>query len=448
VITLLIATAAADPVLDALRVPPHTAVLDNGLTVVVHPDPWSPIVSSALFYKVGAAEDPAGASGTAHLLEHLMFEGSANAPNGGYDTLLAAVGGTNNAWTDHDWTVYTATVPPGALELLLFLESDRMAWLSQGLQPEHFANQQAVVRNERLGDESDDHAWSTYALSASLWPDSHPYHQPVLGTLAELESASPQHLLRWHQAWYRPSNAVLVLVGNLDPEVTLDRARRAFADVPVGSPVPPRATAELRPLAGEQRRLLTEDMSRERLYLAWRTVPRGHPDEPALDVLSGLLSGGRGTPLDDALFYGSDLATSVGAWTHNGRLGGEFVVYAVADDQELEDLVAQVDLTLAQLQADGVSADDVVRVVAGWRSAFVRELENRGTLAGHLGDCVVAFDDPGCRASELERYLAVTPNDVQRVARTWLGPDRVVLSVVTPGEEHLAVPGSTLVVPP
>ncbi len=447
-IGLLIATATADPVLDALAVEPHTAVLDNGLTVVIQPDPWSPIVSSALLYRVGAAEDPPDASGTAHLLEHLMFEGSANALDGGYDTLLAAAGGTNNAWTDHDWTVYTATVPPGALDLLLFLESDRMAWLAQGLQPEDVTNQQDVVRTERLGDESDDHAWPVYALSASLWPPEHPYHRPVLGTLRDLEAASGPRLLRWHQTWYRPSNAVLVLVGALDPDAALDATRRAFADVPSAPPAPPRATADAPPLAGEQRRILTEDMSRERLYLGWRTVPHGHPDEPALDVLSSILSGGRGTPLDDALFYEGELATNVGTWTHNGRLGGEFVVYAVSDDQELEDLLSVVDQTLERIRSDGVGPEDVDRVVAGRRSAAVREIERRGALAQHLGDCVVSFGDPGCRDEELVRVLAVTPEDVQRVARTWLGPDRVVLSVVSPGEEDRALPDSQQVVPP
>lgn len=447
-LTLLLATAAADPVMDALRVPPHTAVLDNGLTVVVSPDPWSPVIASALFYRVGAAEDPVGATGTAHLLEHLMFEGSANAPDGGYDTLLAAVGGRNNAWTDHDWTVYTAQVPPQALELLLFLESDRMAWLGQGLEPDDIQNQKDVVRNERLGDEADDHSWSTYGLAAALWPAGHPYHRPVLGTLADLGAAGDTRLLSWHQAWYRPANAVLVLVGDVSPEVAIDAAQRAFADVPLGSPAPPRATAELPPLAGEQRHLLIEDMSRERLYVAWRTVPRGHPDEPALDVLSGLLTGGRGTALDDALYYQGNLATGVGGWTHNGRLGGEFVIYAVGDDVPLQDLLDVSDRALAKIRDDGVDAAQVDRVIAGWRSAFVQEMEDRPALAGHLGDCVVVFDDPGCRAEELARYQAVTPADVQRVARSWLGPERVVLSVLSPGEQSLAVPGSVPVSPP
>ncbi len=448
-ILLWIATAgAADPVLEALAAPSHVAVLDTGLTVVVHPDPWAPVVSSALFYKVGAAEDPPGATGTAHLLEHLMFEGSANAPDGGYDTLLAAVGGTNNAWTDHDWTVYTASVPAGALDLLLFLESDRMAWLGQGLEPDDVANQQDVVRTERLGDEADDHAWSTYGLSAALWPPEHPYHRPVLGTLEDLAAARRTRLLTWHQAWYRPSNAVLVLVGDLAPEATIDAARRAFADVPLGSPAPARATAEAPPLAAERRRLPVEDMSRERLYAAWRTVPHGHPDEPALDVLSGLLSGGRGTPLDDALYYDSDLATDLGSWTHNGRLGGEFVVYTVSDDQALEVLLGELDSALARIRTDGVDQAAVDRVVAGWRAAFVRELEDRASLAGHLADCLLTWQDAGCRDEELARYLAVTPEDVQRVAQTWLGPGRVVLSVVSHGEQDRAVPDSTPVTPP
>ncbi len=447
-IGLLVSAALADPVLDALKVPPHTTVLDNGLTLVVSPDPWSPVIASALFYRVGAAEDPPGASGTAHLLEHLMFEGSANAPDGGYDTLLAAVGGTNNAWTDHDLTVYTAQVPPQALELLLFLESDRMAWLGQGLDPEDLTNQKDVVRNERLGDQADDHAWSAYALSAALWPPGHPYHRPVLGTPEDLAGASAEVLLDWHRSWYTPDNAVLVLVGDLDIEATLKATEKAFAEVPGRSRPPARPAVEVPPLAGEQRRLLQEDMSRERLYVAWRTVPRGHPDEPALDVLSELISGGRGTVLDDALFYETNLATSVGSWTHNGQRGGEFVLYAAGDNHPLPDLLEVMDQTLSGIRTDGIDEATVARVVARLRTAFVREIEDRPSLANHLGDCVVTWGDASCRAAELERYMAVTPEDVQRVARTWLGPDRVVLSVVSLGEEDLAVPSSVPLEPP
>ncbi len=447
-ILLLLGAALADPVLEAVRVEPTVAVLDNGLTVVVMPDPWTAVASSSLRYRVGSAEDPAGATGTAHLLEHLMFEGSANAPDGGYDALLAAAGGTNNAWTDHDWTVYTAQFPTEALDLLLFLESDRMAWLGQGLEPEDFTNQQDVVRNERLGDQEDDVAWSGYGLAAALWPPDHPYHRPVLGTLEDLASANPQRILTWHQAWYRPSNAVLVLVGDLDPAGTIARVERAFADLPTGSPPPPRVGTPPPALEGEQRRVLREHMSRERLYVAWRTVPHGHPDEAALDILSGLLSGGRGTPLDDSLFYDTNLATGVGAWTHNRRLGGELAIHVAAQGEPLDGLLREIDTVLEAVRTQGVTEADVQRVQAGLRSDYAREIEHRAGLADHLGDCVVTTGRASCRAEELEALLAVTPADVQRVARQYLGPGRVVLSVVSPGDDELAVPGSTEVVPP
>jgi zinc protease len=167
-----------------------------------------------------------------------------------------------------------------------------------------------------------------------------------------------------------------------------------------------------------------------------------------LDVLSGLITGGRGTALDDRLYYQDDLATRVGGWTHNGRLGGEFVLYAAADNRHLEEILKATDEVIAEIQTEGVTPEDVARVVAGWRSAFVRELEDRSGLAGHLGDCVVTWGTADCRADEMRRYLAVTPADVQRVAQTWLGPNRVILSVVSPGEERLAVPDSVPVVPP
>ena len=168
----------------------------------------------------------------------------------------------------------------------------------------------------------------------------------------------------------------------------------------------------------------------------------------ALDVLSELISGGRGTVLDDALFYETNLATSVGSWTHNGQRGGEFVLYAAGDNHPLPDLLEVMDQTLSGIRTDGIDEATVARVVARLRTAFVREIEDRPSLANHLGDCVVTWGDASCRAAELERYMAVTPEDVQRVARTWLGPDRVVLSVVSLGEEDLAVPSSVPLEPP
>ncbi len=446
--TLLIAAATADPVLDALRLEPAVAVLDNGLTVVVREDHRAPVVSTCLLYRVGAAEDRPGRTGKAHFFEHLMFQGSANVPPGAFDTWLAEAGATNNAWTDLDWTAYTIRMPPGALELALFLESDRMGWLPHGMTEAAIASQRGVIRSERLGDETDDAAWPIYALEAALWPPEHPYHWPVVGTEEDIEAMSRGELAAPFSRWYGPENATLVVVGDVRADEALAAARRAFAEVPP-SPPPERAAPPVPPpLGGEQRRVFFEDMDDSQLYIAWRTVPEGHPDEPALDLLSELIAGGRGRPLDERLYYRRSRSTGVGAWSWNGRLGGEFVIWASRDDRPLGRLIRPIDRSLERIRREGVSAEAVQRVQARWETETLQALEDGEALADSLALCQARTGEADCLADDLARYLAVTPEDVQRVARTWLGPDRLVLSVVPASAEGLAVPGSTPVVPP
>jgi zinc protease len=446
-LTLLPLALAGDPVLDALHLEPRVEVLDNGLTLILHEDHRAPVVATSLVYKVGSAEDRPGRTGKAHLFEHLMFEGSANVPAGAFDTWLAEAGAVNNAWTDLDWTAYTIQGPPGALELALFLESDRLGWLPHGLTDEALENQRGVVSNERLGDETDDNSWPIYALEAALWPEDHPYHWPIVGTMEDINGVSRGELMAFFSRWYVPGNAAMVVVGDFETEAALAAARAYLGAVPE-KPPPERPLVESPPLAGEHRRVFYEDMDDAQLYLAWRTVPEGHPDEAALDLLSELIAGGRGRPLDDKLYYRRARTTGVGAWSWNGRLGGEFVIWATRDSEPLEPLIKHIDRELTRIREAPPSQEEVDRVLARWKTQTLQSLEDHASLADALGLCWARFDTPDCLDSDLARYLAVTPEDVQRVAQTWLTDDRLILSVLSFQEAALAVPGSAPVVPP
>ncbi|MCB9763383.1 MAG: insulinase family protein [Alphaproteobacteria bacterium] len=450
------AALAMEPDLSALRLSPTTATLDNGLTVAVHEDHRAPIVAISLRYRVGAAEDPPGASGTAHLFEHLMFEGTERVPSGQYDALLAAAGATNNAWTDHDWTTYQVQGPPEVLDLALFLEADRLAGLSTGLKAEDIANQRDVVLNERLGDEITDDIYPIYALHWLVWPYEHPYSLPVLGTRVDVQGAERDTLVAFFEAHYVASNAVLTIVGDVDAQEAIALAERHLGALPL-APAPARVGPEDWPRGDpgwvygrftEERWVMLEDIDDQALYVAWNTVPRGHPDEPALDVLSMVLSGAQGTRLDDPLYYRRSRATGLSVWTGNGRLGGTFVFHATRDDRRLKPLLRVLDRELDRIRETPPSQEEIDRAISIWWADTVRALEDHEALADAIGECIVTFDEPDCLADDLGRYLAVTPEDVQRVANTWLVEQRVVLSVVSAGERRLEIPGSAEVYAP
>lgn len=442
--------------LDALVLNPTVVTLDNGLTVIVQEDHRAPMVVTSLLVGVGASEDRGpdgtGRTGKAHLFEHLMFEGSANVPQpdstASFDALLAEVGANSNAWTSHDWTVYTMEGPPQALDRMLWLDSDRLGWLLPGLSDEDIANQQAVVVQERMGDEASDSTYPMYALNFVMHDEGHPYRFPILGTTIDILNTDRAELEAFYKAWYTPNNAVLVIVGDVDAKHAVELARTHMGVVPRG-PEPPTRMAPVPADLWSNPWVMIDDRDDPAMLVSWPTVPRGHADEPALDILSMILSGGPGTRLDDPLYYDRFRVSELAVWTGNGRVGGEFTVWFTRDDQPLAPILKRVDKEIARVKSDGVTQAEIDRFVGYWVGETVRSLEHPSTVADGLNDCLQTFGTPDCFAADLGRYLELTPADIQRVANTWLTDDRVVLSVVAPGhDERYALPGSIPVDPP
>ncbi|MCP4810293.1 MAG: insulinase family protein [Proteobacteria bacterium] len=436
--------------LDALVLNPTLVVLDNGLTVVVHEDHRAPVVATSLLVGVGASEDMGpdgtGRTGKAHLFEHLMFEGSANVPQpdstASFDELLAEVGANSNAWTSHDYTVYTMEGPPQALERMLWLDADRLGWLLPGISDEDIANQQSVVVQERLGDEASDTTYPMYALNWVLHDEGHPYRMPILGTTIDILNTDRAELEAFYGAWYTPNNAVLVIVGDVDADATVALVREHFKGVERGASPPDRA-AEVPYDLWENPWVMIDDRDDPALFVTWPTVPRGHADEPALDILSLVLSGGPGTRLDDPLYYDRFRVSDLAVWTGNGRLGGEFSIWFERDDQPLAPILKRIDKELDRVKSDGVTQDEIDRMVGYWVGATLRSLEDPAVVADSLNDCFQTFGTPDCLASDLQRYVDLKPADLQRVASSYLGEKRVVLSVVAPGaDERFAIPQS------
>jgi zinc protease len=447
-LTLLALSAlAADPLLTEASV--HT--LDNGLTVVLEEDTRSDTIALHLHYGVGARDELAGEFGCAHLFEHLMFEGSANVPNNAFDTWLTEAGGWNNAYTSADQTAYHMAFPSGALDMALFLESDRMGFLLAGLDQANLDNQIKVVLQERAEGYASPHGRDFDALGVLQHPVEDPYHHSVIGTVADVEGFKIDAVREFWTRWYRPENAVLVLVGNFDDEEALARIEHWFSDVPNPGPADrqwsnrgksPRGGNppwQVVPASG-----VIEDQVQDRsLYASWSIPGQSHPNMPALEVLSWILSGGRGTRIDDALYYDKNLTNDASAFAWYSDLDGVFIVSASTTKPKLSKIDKAIDKTIAKLSTTPPTDDELERAKRSIRSYLEGMMESPEDRAEQIAECMRMYGKPQCLDEMWTRVDAVTADDVVRVAEQYLVPEgRVSLSVVPPGDSG-ALDGAT-----
>lgn len=454
ILALFGAAHAAD---DPFAMAPQVHVLPNGLTVILEENHRTDSIALNLAYGVGSRDERPGELGCAHLFEHLMFEGSANVPTNAFDGWLTAAGGWNNAWTSEDVTAYHMAFPSGALDLALFLESDRVAFLETGLTDDNVANQQAVVLQERAEGYAEPNGRDWDAISRLTWPEEHPYHHPVIGTVEDVDGFETPAVIDFWRRHYKPQNAVLALVGNFESAQVLDQVRYWFADVPDAGPPEPRVTelrvTELRvtepsplpdPLVGRHG-FLEDDVEERTLHMVWRTVPLGHADEAALDLLGQVLNGGRGTRLDDRLYYDSQLATDDSAFQYSMEIGGQFFVSATSPGTKLKKLEKVILDELRRIETEPPTAAELDRALRTLKGHALDRLESNENRAELLVECHRNTGDADCLRAEWARYQAVTSEDLVQVAKRYLGPEaRNTLSVVPRGDTG-ALPGAVAV---
>lgn len=404
----------------------HTEhILSNGMQLIVHEDHRAPLFAAELRYRAGAADDPI--PGLAHLVEHLMFEGSASAPEAAYDRWLAEAGASNNAWTSHDATTFTVVGPTNALELTLFLESDRMGWML--LDEEDLINQLAVVFSERELSRSAVGGLVTPATSASLFPLGHPYRGTVLGEPDPLAEVSLEQIQDFVDRWYQPANAILVVGGAVSTPDVIALAEKHFSDVPVRPP-PARATAPAVRLDREVRRVLYDEVD-PTLLAVWPTVPRLHPDEPVLDLLADVLT--------SRLARGRLSAVS---WTTNRRLAGRLSVRLIHPSWRLRRSLRVLERELSRLKREPVPEAELARLQHRWRVSYARRSEGLEERVAMLASCAMEEGAPDCIESILQAREAVTPADILAAARTYLGEGRLLLSSVPWRSRRHALPDS------
>ena len=423
----------------------HT--LANGLDVLLHEDRACPIVAVNVWYHVGSKNEHPGRTGFAHLFEHLMFEGSQHHDRGYFPPLQGA-GGSLNGSTNADRTNYWEVVPSGALELALWMESDRMGYLLPALTDAKFVNQRDVVLNERRQNyENRPYGLASMAMLAALFPADHPYHWTTIGEIADIRGAQLDDVRAFFAAYYHPSNASLALAGDFDSEEALDLVHHCFDEIPAGPPVA-RVEPPLRPLQGETRLLLEDRVELPRVYLAWLSSAMYRPEDAELDLAADLLANGKTSRLYRRLVFERRMATDVSA-SQNSREAAGFLQLAAtaAPGHTLSDLVQVIDEEIARFAAEGPSADELERGRVQVEAQFMFRLQTVGGFGGK-SDQLNAYNtflgDPGYFAQDLARFQSVLGGSMQAVVASRVhAQPRVVLSVVPRGHRDLAVPDST-----
>ncbi len=433
--------AAGDPVRELLNrvdIPFETFTLDNGLRVVVHEDRKAPVVAVSIWYNVGSKDEPPGRTGFAHLFEHLMFNGSENAP-GEFFEPLREIGATDyNGTTWFDRTNYFQTVPTSALERMLFLESDRMGHLLGAVNQENLTNQIGVVQNEKRQGDNEPFGLVEYAQLEALFPEGHPYRHSTIGSMRDLSAASLDDVRSWFRENYGPNNAVLVLAGDIDAAEARPLVERYFGDIPRG-PVNVPAQADVPTLARRVDQVMHDRVANTRLYRSWVVPGLTHRDLVPLQVGATVLGGLASSRLDNQLVRAEQSAVSVTAFVSPFQRISVFEVQVdVRPGEDAGAVSRRLDEIIERFIAEGPTEDEVRRTVMRSVSGRIQGLEQVGGFGGKavaLAEGMLYADDPAFYRTRLEQLASVTPAEVRAAMQRWL--TRPVWALrVDPGERE------------
>jgi len=427
---------AQAPPAKPLEVPYEQFTLSNGLTVILHRDRSVPVVSVNVWYHVGSANERPGRTGFAHLFEHLMFEGSKHVEEGAFDVLLEGAGASSNGSTDLDRTNYFIDLPANALELALFLESDRMGYLLDTMSPARVDGQRDVVKNERRQSyENRPYGMASLEMDKMLWPAGHPYSWPTIGHMQDLTAAGHEDVIAFFKTYYVPNNASLVIAGDIDIARTRALVEKWFGEIPRGPAVQPVAPPAAI-LTEVKRQTLTDQVRLPRLYLAWLTPRAYAPGSAALDVASSILADGKNSRLYTRLVYETQIAQDVAAFQQSGVLGSSLQIIATArPGHTAAELQKAIDEEVERLRRQPPDGREVQRVLNQIEASFYRGMERVGGFGGkanQLNAYYFAGAGPDFFAEDLARYMSLSPSDVQAAILRWLPPDRRVELVVEP----------------
>ena len=407
-------------------------VLDNGLTLIVHEDHKAPIVAVNVWYHVGSKNEKFGKTGFAHLFEHLMFNGSENF-NDDYFQVLERVGATDlNGTTNEDRTNYFQNVPVSAVDLALWMESDRMGHLLGALTQDKLDEQRGVVQNEKRQGDNQPYSVSYELITKATWPASHPYSHTVIGSLEDLDAASLDDVHEWFKKYYGAANATLVIAGDIDAETAKEKVEKYFGDIPSGPPVAHFQTW-IAKRTGSQREVVQDRVPQARLYKVWNIPAWRSADADYLDLVSDVLAMGKTSRLYKRLVYDEQIATRASAYVDLREIAGQFYIDVMArPGEDLQKIEKIVDEELQRFLQEGPTAEELTRVKTQYMARFVRGIERIGGFGGKsdiLAQNAVFAGDPGYYKTRLARIKNATAADLQKAAVAWLSDGVYTLEV-------------------
>jgi zinc protease len=416
-----------------IDIPFHKFVLKNGLTVLIHEDHKAPIVSVNIWYHVGSKNEKPGKTGFAHLFEHLMFNGSEHF-NDDYFQAMERIGATNmNGTTNEDRTNYFQNVPSSAVDVALWMESDRMGYLLGAIDQKKLEEQRGVVQNEKRQNENEPYGMVDELITKSTWPFGHPYSWTVIGSMEDLNAASLSDVQEWFKAYYGPSNAVLVIAGDITRDSALEKVERYFGSFPAGPPIA-KQDRWIAKRTGEQRQQYQDRVPQARLYKVWNVAEWGSADEVYLMLAAAILTSGKTSRLYKRLVYDDQIATQVSAFLDAREIASQFIIQATAKPGVDLALIEQaINEEMVKFLRQGPTEKELKRVKIQYVAGFVRGIERVGGFGGKsdiLAQGSVFSDDPGFYKSHLATITSATKGLIKTGLRRWLSDGVYTLEVM------------------
>jgi zinc protease len=415
-----------------VRIPYEKFVLDNGLTLIVHEDHKAPIVAVNVWYHVGSKNEKEGKTGFAHLFEHLMFNGSEHY-NDDYFKPFDRVGATGmNGTTNFDRTNYFQEVPKNALDMALWMESDRMGHLLGAIDQERLDEQRGVVQNEKRQGENQPYGKVFTTAFKNIFPAGHPYSWSVIGYMEDLEAASLEDVQQWFKDYYGAANAVLVVAGDVDPQQVLERVKHYFGHIPAGPPLI-RQDIWIPDVTGVHRQVMQDRVPQARIYKIWMMPEIGSEESTRLDLVAGILSEGKTSRLYKRLVFDDQIASDVSAFAFPLEISGLFGVIGTAmPGQDLAAVDAAIEEEVERFLAEGPTADEIERIVTTRKAGFIRGAERVGGFGGKsdiLAQNEVYLGDPGFYQTTLARWNAADATELKAVANKWMAKGQYIMEV-------------------
>jgi len=418
--------------------------LPNGLEVILHEDHSTPIVAVDTWYHVGSGDEQVGRTGFAHLFEHIMFMGSQNVPVGAFDQMLEAAGADNNGSTTEDRTNYYETLPSNALQLALWLDADRMGFLLPTMDLAKVNLQRDVVKNERRQRvDNQPYGRADETILAVLYPRTHPYSWPVIGSMADLSAASLADVQNFFRTYYAPNNATLTIAGDFDPAAVKKMVAQYFGSIPRGPEVKRRLTVPAVVIPRDTFLVLEDKVQLPRVFYTWHSVKGFSKDDAALDILAQVVANDKNSRLYKKLVYDLQVAQNVRAFQDGSRLDGKFQIDVTPKPgQKVADIDRIVQTEIANVISGGISPRELQRAQNLYKASFLNRLASVLGKAEVLNSYNYFVGNPDFVQQDAARYERVTAADVQRVARTYLGRPKIVLTVVPEGKKDMMLTAS------